>query len=259
MIRRTHASKEWDEYDTALKQLYGITEDADEHPLFGCSILLPLTLGDAENRVQMTRNERKQSRFEMAGDKELVKPTLPNLALHFRYFDWVNANVNTLMRAGKFAFSYADFDKRFFDFARDGSIQQFEDQMIKPLRKHLINREYRPLYFYCLPSVSLESNPETGTPIMGSGENVLCLLPTTVDVAKQYGLTEPEIALLAPQVLWLIKNNCGRSIIKTRVELELALDRWHEYVNMDVNQHITKLIETTSPHLLIEMKKKIYK
>ncbi len=241
--------REWDTYDKVLQHLFGVdTYDMEHcHPIFGSSIRCLLTTSHAHDDIKITQNGNK---VVIEGKhKEILQPTFLNLAYHFMKLEWAEENINSLVRKSNDRIAERDIDVRFMKAAKQAAAREFNEERVIPLRKELLKHG---LYFYCLPSVSLELDETTGSPVVIDGDEVLCVLPMSVAIAKKYGLSDEEIMLLAPQVLWLIKNLCGTGVIKTQQQLNDAFDDWGRYISLPIQKHIIGLIEQTRPDLADE-------
>lgn len=242
----------WNTDDITLQSLYGISlfDQGRMRPLFGSSILLPLTIGHFVSGHEHTWDEDKRLIVTRSGSTiEMLAPTMLNLAWHFGHMQWAVDNVAALMRQTKGAFQGNQLDSRFFVAAQDYARRDFEHQRVLPLRKALADQNI-PLYLYCLPSISIETEITTGKPLLAEGDRVLCVLPKTVEAARSYGLTELEINALAPQVIWLVRALCSAHAIRTSEQLVANLHGWVEYLSPAIAGQIREAIGQTNPHLL---------
>ena len=245
-------TKTWNTEDITLQHLYGLSlfDQSKMHPYFGSALQLQLTIGHFVTRKEhIWDEEKKMLTVKREGETSLQPPTLLNLAWHFGHMQWAVDNVATLIRQSKGDFQGSQLDRRFFIAAQDYARREFEAMRVLPLRKTLAEQGI-PLYLYCVPSVSIETELETGKPLMAEGDRVLCVLPKTVKAAREYGLTEMEINLLAPQVIWLIKTLCSAHAIRTSEQLVTNLNGWVEYLNPGIADQIQEAIGRINPHLL---------
>jgi hypothetical protein len=229
-MSRKRQAQAWDSTDRALMELYGINLDKPEAstPKFGSHTHLLLTVG---------------------GETKLMEPTYHNLACHFGYTDWLENNIKSLVQKSKGRVQASDLDKRLIMGGLSYSRDIFESQRIKRIRTALLNWPH-PLNFYCVPSVSIETETVTGQPLITEGDRVLCILPPSVEIAQHYRLSEPEIQLLASQAMWLVKLLCGLRIIRTSDQLNKAIDGWPAYLNPTVVEKIQENIRQTNPQLV---------
>lgn len=231
--------REWNTYDKVLQHLFGIDlyNMSVCRPFFGSSIRVLLSTLHAHDDVKI---EEHGSHVYIKGkNEELLPPTFLNLAYHFGKLDWSVNNVNNLIRKSNGRIQERDIDPRFIKAAQQAAAREFNEEFVIPLRKELTKHG---LYFYCLPSISLESDPNSGKPIVTEGDEVLCILPMTPEWGKKYGMSDDDIRAVAPQVLWLIKNLCGTRVITTKEELQEKLDGWGDYISLPARQQIQQLI-----------------
>lgn len=246
-----YRTKTWETADIALQSLYGISlyDSSKMRPYFGSAVKFPLTTGHFGTRHEQTEDRGLVVTNVGAGTEELLAPTILNLAWHFGYMRWAVDNLAAILRQSKGLIQARHIDERFFNGAMNIARGEFEHQRLLPLRKAL-NDQHIPLYLYCVPSVSIETEITTGKPLMAEGDRVLCVLPKTVKTARDYGLTEMEINVLAPQVVWLIKTLCSMHAIRTSDQLVANLDGWIEYLNPMILEQIREAIGQVNPHLL---------
>lgn len=243
-------TKTWDTTDVVLQKLYRVSLFNPEAaaPVFGSGVTFPLSIGSFVTPPVKVRAALHDSTID---EPQMLPPTLYNLAWHFGYMQWAINNVAHLMRKSKGSVAGEDLDKRFFQSAMIYAKNEFESQRVGPLRKALLAQQL-PLYLYCVPSVSVETEIVSGEPLTVEGDRVLCVLPKSVDVAKAYGLSESEIQLLAPQVIWVIKNLCSFHAIKTSQDLLASVNGWSNYLSPAIVAQIQGLIGQSNPHLLSE-------
>jgi hypothetical protein len=242
----------WDTDDITLQHLYGLSlfSPAEAKPRFGSGITVPLTIGHAVSRHQLRQGDQ-EPRFTVAreGDPSQLPPTLLNLAWHFGHMQWALDNIAQVVRQSKGKVQGKDLDERFFIAAQEYAKAEFERKRVLPLRK-VLREERLPLYFYCVPAVSIETELITGQPLTTEGDPVLCVLPKSVHVAQHYGLSEAEIHLLAAQVIWLIKNLCSVRAIRTSTQLIDTINGWVEYLSPGVIGQVQAAISQANPHLI---------
>lgn len=118
---------------------------------------------------------------------------------------------------------------------------RFAASEVKKLRDILDKKGY---WFYCIPTVTLEIDHETGKQFMAtSGEKVLTLLPKTPKMALKDGYPEETVEVLASQLLWVIRLRISQRLIQTLPDLYKELDGWVTYL-------APELIEQTREQLL---------
>jgi hypothetical protein len=245
------SANSWETSDIALQHLYGLSlfDERESSPIFGSGIKVELANGTAGDR-RWVHDQGKGSFVPVYTEgMALMPPTLLNLTWHFGFMQWAQNNVNTIIHKSKGTLHGGDFDQRFFLAAQKIETEKFERKYVLPLRNALAIQK-RPLYLYCVPSISVETELVTGKPLTIEGDPVLCLLPVSVKGAKEYQLTEQEIYILAPQVIWLIKNLCSYNAIKTAAHLAKSINGWSEYLSVDVRQQVQEAIEKSNPHLI---------
>jgi len=161
----------------------------------------------------------------VGGETMQHPPTPSNLAAHLGYMDWMEPIIKKLTQVKL----PPDLFQRLVAMCRKGSRELLEPRLAK-LRKSLATFP-QPLYLYCVSQSTTETDMVTGKPIETSGERVLCVLPKTPQVAQYYGYTESEIALLAPQVMWLVTTLLpSQHVINTYAQLSEAIDGWSAYL-----------------------------
>lgn len=245
--KRERRRRKWETYDKILQTLYGVdTANMDTcKPIFGSGVRLLLCTSHSKNDIQI---EEHGGKVTIHGkNEELLQPTYLNLACHFNMLDWIERNINKIVRKSNDRISAEDIDERFIENSKREEAKRFDERFAKPLRRELAKHG---LYFYCLPSFNLEIDEKTGAPFTASGDEVLCILPMTVAAAKKYHLSNEEIMLLAPQVLWLVKNLAARGVIRTHKQLIVALDEWYKYVSLPTRQHVIGLLREARSDLM---------
>lgn len=234
------------QYNQAILDLYNVDlEDRSTCPHFGNTVQFELSVS-AKDDPEFVETEKKngKKKTEIKGrSKALLPPTYYNLIMHLGLLDWTDNNQLYLERKSGGRITKKDIDERFYEAAQEKARKDLSDKFVKPLRRLLDEHD---LYFYAIPGLKVDLNTE-GEPIFIAGDEVLCVLPKSVKTAKQYGLTDEQIKLLAPQVMWLVKNLCAMKVITTKHDLKIALDGWKDYTNFLVQDHITLMIETSRP------------
>lgn len=237
--------KKYSQYNQAILDLYNVDlEDQKVCPHFGNTVQFELSVSakDEPEFVETKKNGKKKTEIK-GRSKAILPPTYYNLIMHLGLLDWTDSNRLYLERKSGGRITKADIDARFYEAAQEKARKDLSDKFVKPLRRLL--DEY-DLYFYAIPGLKVDLNAE-GEPIFIAGDEVLCVLPKSVKTAKRYGLTDEQIQLLAPQVMWLVKNLCAMKVITTKHDLETALDGWKDYTNFLVQNHITLMIEEARP------------
>jgi hypothetical protein len=244
--------KQWDETDVLLQHLYGLSlfNPDEAKPKFGAGVKLDLAVGNFTTKIETT-SKGKTIVSREGSAMESLPPTLFNVAWHMGYMRWILDGIANLIRKSNFRIQDSDLDRRFVRGGVERSVREFEMQRVGPLRKALLDQQY-PLYLYCVPSVVNETDLTSGKPLMTEGERVLCVLPKSLAVALHYGLSEPEIQLLARQVIWLVKLLCSVRVIRTPDQLIDALDDWTGYLSSGVMEHVRAAIQENNPQLISE-------
>ena len=230
-----------------LQRLYNISLETEElhHPTFSTDPKFLLSTGSIKIKDD---DYEENSHGDPSHSYELTSPTMWNLAWHFEYFKWYSdAMLNRFYRSKKREQNETT-DERLFAAAKAQSLRTFEQQLVIPLRRALFEHQF-PLYFYCVPKVTFEVNPLNGEIEEIRGEQVLRILPKTVDVGRHFGLTDQELKLLAPDILALIQNLCGRAIVRSPQQLHEAFDQWAELVSPDLFYALAAPIYEEQPHL----------
>lgn len=248
MTRKGQLTKEWKNADLMFQQMYGFELGRlhESKPRLGSAVQVEMTMSDSLTQPETLIDERGRAQFKLSGKMEWKPPTMARLAFHFGYMNWIIENIAQLVREGG-ANVQAIIHPRIYKATYRDSILKFERQMVKPLRKELSKNG---LYFYCVPSIHVETELTTGKPLIAEGDRVLCLLPVSVERALQYGASEEEIAFLAPQVIWLIKILCGTRVIHTEEKFIEALNGWTPYLNPFVLIQVQKALELSNPQLI---------
>lgn len=223
---RPRQTSPWDSTDRAFLGLYGVNLEKPEasKPQFGSGFRPVLTVG---------------------GEMTATAPTPTNIAAHLGYMDWMDAIIKKLTQVNL----PSDQFQQLVRMCRKGSRELLEVRLQKVRRALLALAQ--PLYFYCVSQVTVETDLVTGTPLLTEGERVLCLLPKTPQVAKHYGFAENEIALLAPQVMWLVTTLLpSRHVITTPAQLSEAVDGWTNYLPPAVTNHLQEQVREAYPQLI---------
>lgn len=218
-------NRAWDTMDQAFMGLYGINLEKPEasKPHFGSGFRPILTVG---------------------GETMLHAPTPYNLAAHLGYMDWMDTIIKKLTQVKL----PPDQFQQLVKMCRKGSREMLEPRLGK-LRRTLLSLP-QPLYLYCVSQITAETDIVTGKPLLAEGERVLCVLPKTPQVAQYYGLAESEIALLAPQVMWLVTTLLpGLHVITTSAQLSEALDGWTTYLLPATLEQLQEGIRQKYPQL----------
>ena len=219
-------SQPWDTTDKAFMGLYGISLEKPEasKPRFGSSFRPVLTVG---------------------GETMLHAPTPSNLAAHLGYMDWMDSIIKKLTQVKL----PPDQFQQLVAMCRKGSRDLLKPR-IEKLRRALLSFP-QSLYLYCVSEIKTETDMVTGKPFSTEGERVLCILPKTPQVAQHYGLSESEIALLAPQVMWLVTVLLpGQHIIYTQAQLVQAMDGWPVYLLPATREQLLAWMRRTHPQLV---------
>ncbi len=218
-------SQPWDTTDKVFMGLYGVSLEKPDasKPQFGSSFRPILTVG---------------------GETMLHPPTPSNLAAHLGYMDWMDAIIKKLTQVKL----PSDQFQQLVKMCRKGSRELLEPRIGK-LRRALLSFS-QPLYLYCVSEITAETDIVTGKPLATEGERVLCILPKTPQVAQHYGLSESEIALLAPQVMWLVTTLLpGQHVINTHAQLSEAIDGWSAYLPPTTLERLQESIRQKYPLL----------
>lgn len=252
MARHTRG-RQWDADDLTLQHLYGLSlfKPEEAKPQFGSGINLPLTVGTFVGSHRTEMSEKGTITIKREGKTAHLPPTVLNLSWHFGYMQWALDNIATIVRQSKGKIQVKDIDERFFIAAQDFAKREFEQKRIIPLRKALLEAQH-PMYLYCVPSVSIETELTSGKPLTIEGDRILCVLPKSLTVAQQYGLSEPEIQLIAPQVMWLVQLLCSICAIRSPKQLAEAIDGWTQYLNPTIMEQVQESIGVHSPYLITE-------
>lgn len=218
-------SQPWDTTDKAFMGLYGINLEKPEasRPQFGSGFRPVLTVG---------------------GETMLHPPTPSNLAAHLGYMDWMEPIIKKLTQVKL----PPDQFQMLVAMCRKGSREMLEPRLGK-LRRALSSLS-QPLYLYCVSQITAETDTVTGRPLSTEGERVLCVLPKTPQVAQHYGLSESEIALLAPQVMWLVMTLLpSQHVINTSAQLSEAIDGWSAYLSTAAVEQLQESLRQKYPQL----------
>lgn len=250
MAQRQRTRKAWETADIMLQQLYGLSgfEMGKASPTFGSSIAVELHVGSFGS---VSKIERKGAEMSLIREVEtqMLPPTLFNLAWHFGHMDWAVNNMLNLIRQSRGRITESDLDARFFTAAFTYAKEDFERKRVLPHRRALEQCNH-PVYLYCIPAKVVETDLTTGQYLMQEGDYVLCVLPKSIGVAKHYNLTDGEIKLLAPQVLWLLKQSASRKLLRSGEELVRLAADWVRYVNPATAGHWLDRIQEINDQLV---------
>jgi hypothetical protein len=246
----------WDHDDRVLQSLYGLSlwdkNLEASQPRFGPGVTLPLRT----RNIDSIRRLAGDPNGAITGEEEEEQiqdqpPTMPTLTWHFGHMDWAMENVKSLIRKSKGIIQATDFDERFFLAAQRCAVQEFVSRRVCPLSRAALALEY-PLYVQGVPPRTLDLELTTSKYLSMSGEErVLAVLPKTVKAAQFFRMTDPEIQLCAPLIVWVINYRCAHNIIRTPEQLVQALDEWAPYLaDPMLLFKMHERIEKRHPHLL---------
>ncbi len=145
--------------------------------------------------------------------------------------------------------------------------QLFDNELKKgqnELNRYL--RHLRPLlleghvYLYCTTPISFQkTNAGSGEVSIVKGKRPLIALPTSVEVAGEFGYSDEQIKELAPSVAWLIPMLVVYRQVKETEELITRLDGWiaklspheHEKLHTAFIKHVPYLVSKEVSRLLL--------
>jgi len=253
MIPETSHQRTWDTDDRVLQSFLGLSlwEPDASQPKFGVGVTAPLRKRSLETLSQMVFDPESQliSGGEEGEETEATVLTNLKLAWHFGHMDWAVENAKHLLRKSKGAIQLADIDERFLHAAETRAITEFVSRRITPLSKAALMQEY-PLYVQSVPMRVLEVDLPADHFFARTAERNLCVLPANLRSAEHYHLTEPEIRLLAPQVIWVINYRCSTHSIRTPDKFVDVIDEWTSFVNAKLMRRLYERSLKSRPHLV---------
>jgi hypothetical protein len=251
---RTSHQRTWDSDDRQLQSFLGLSfwEPEASRPKFGAGVTAPLrkrSLATLRRLVFDPESESISGEEEEGGELEETLLTSLRLAWHFGHMDWTIANVKHLLRKSRGTIQIGDIDERFFLAAEGRAIAEFVARRVVPLSKAALAQEY-PLYVQSVPARVLDLDLPTSHFFARTLERGLCVLPAILRSAEHYHLSEPEIRLLAPQVVWVINYRCSTHSIHTPEKFEDAIDEWRPFVEPTLMVHLYERSQKSRPYLL---------
>jgi len=107
---------------------------------------------------------------------------------------------------------------------------ELERKVLAPIRKQLERRYH--FSFYRSASVKYEPDKKTGlVSITALGEPMVKVLPLSVQVAQMRGMGDRDIALIAPEVMYVLeKKKIAHRSVHDETELLALIDGWLVYV-----------------------------
>lgn len=238
----------WNQNDLALQNEYGLHgfNMGTSQPKFGPHILLNLTLGSFDIRVDNKGNVMTDPQ----GRVDPLSPTMLNLAWHFGYMDKAMQNIASITRksAGRVSGGdFLDFHKPLQEWAK----REFEKDLVHPLRDALLTCQW-PLYFYCVSPRTIEvtSVIEEDEETPEESDRVLCVLPTSLEVARYYKVSEEDMPYLAPYVLRVVRLRVGVHKILTSEQFIQAATGWTKYLPRPRAERFLESVQSVNARLL---------
>ncbi|HZU01991.1 MAG TPA: hypothetical protein VFA10_20130 [Ktedonobacteraceae bacterium] len=245
----------WDTDDRQLQGFLGLSlwEPETNRPRFGAGVKAPLRKRSLETMYELVFDPEGEVISGGEGGEEVEDTLLTNLKLawHFGHMDWAVENAKHLLRKSKGAIQMSDIDERFFLAAQNRAIAEFVARRVIPLSRAAMALEY-PLYVQSVPARIIEMDLPTSRFFARTVERSLCTLPATLRSAEHYQLTESEIHLLAPQVIWVINYRCSTHSILLPEKLRDAIDEWRPFVDPALLSDLYERSQKNRPYLLSE-------
>lgn len=253
IIPRMSHQRTWDRDDRELQSFLKLSlwEPEASRPRFGAGVTAPLRKRSLEilSRLAFDPESESISGEEEEGTEETLLTNV-KLAWHFGHMEWTVQNVKHLLRKSRGTIQVSDFDERFFLAAEGRAVTEFVARRVVPLSKAALALEY-PLYVQSVPARILDLDlPTNRFFARSSEERGLCVLPANLRSAEHYRLTEPEIRLFAPQVVWVINHRCSNFSIHTPEKFGDALDEWRPFVEPTLMRHLFERSEKSRSYLL---------
>lgn len=235
-----------------LLELYGISllHPEQSHPAFGSFFQTDLRDGLCGFLRDVTSDEEGHLSSTYEPQTKMTAPTLRQLCYHFGFMQSLQDVTTDFIRRSRGTLAGRDIPSSIITALENQAERRFISKVVQPARINLHLIEY-PCYLYCTPSLSEEIDYLTGKPIYRKGTYVLTLLPKTKLVALHYGLDEAEIAVLARQVVWVIRHYlCAHGVIHGPEQLIAALDGWLAHLDTLSRYALFRDIEEHHPHLI---------
>lgn len=256
MIPPGKHQRTWDTDDKRLQSFLGLAvwepQEASQPPKFGAGKTAPLTKRSLKTLSHMEFDASTESVIGSEdGETEESLLTSRKLAWDFGHMDWAIENIKHILQKTRGTLQVSDIDERWFLEAESGSIKRFTARRITPLSRAAVALPY-PLYVQGVPDGILELDKTTTKYFARSADRGLCVLPATLRSASFYHLTEEDIRLLAPQVIWVINYRCSSFSIRTEEKFKAALDEWRPFVDPPLLESLYKREQKSRSYLLSE-------
>lgn len=253
MIPGMSHQRTWDKDDRELQSFLGLAlwePDGAFQPRFGAGITAPLRKRSIASLYRLSFDPESGSIVDEEEEQtEDALLTNSRLAWHFGHMEWEVGNLKHLLRKAGGTIQVADFDERFFLAAETRAIMEFVARRVGPLSRAALAREH-PLYVQSVPARLLDLDLPTNTFFARSLERGLCSLPATLKSAEFYHIAEPELRLMAPQIIWVINYRCSTCTIRTQERFAAALDEWRPFVDPPLLRHLYERTQKSRSYLL---------
>lgn len=204
-----------------LLDLYGLSLIGDMNPKFGANIQVKLHTHQGEAA-------------------QIALPTLENLAKHLGFAESQGFNeIQSLELPDKYR-------NRLLEDALKRAKSELNRYLTK-VRPFLLELGS---YLYTIPLSHVETVVETGDFKRGKSTRVLCALPLSRQIAEQYGYSEEEVKMLAPQLAWLIPQLIVYGKVKDADKLIVALDGWRALLTSQQQEQLHTLAQKHDRHVI---------
>jgi hypothetical protein len=253
IVSRMSHQRTWDKDDRELQSFLGLAlwELEASEPKFGAGRIAPLHRRNIEIVRELIFDPEKGEIVGDDNETEEMLLTPPKLAWHFGHMDWPVENIKHLLRKSGGTIQGIDFDERWFLSAEGKAVEEFRGRRTIPLSRAALALDY-PLYVQYVPPRILDFNLETSKFFAHSEERGLCTLPATLRSAEHYNLTEHQVRLFAPQVIWVINYRCCAKTLRTPEEFLAALDGWPEFVEARIRSRLYDMTRKSRSQLLTQ-------